>query len=325
MKWKFWVGIVISGVFLYLAFRKIEFKETGQAFKDANYLYVVISSALGMVSLWIRACRWKYLLSPLKRIGIGSLFSSTMIGFMANNLLPARLGEFIRAYSIGSKENISKSSALATIVIERVFDGFTVLSFLAIVLIFFDFPGWVKKGGYFAFGFFISVLIFLIFLRLHTKKVIRGVDSWLKFLPANAKDKLKDVLYSFANGLEVLKNSNHLIMVMIFSVAGWLVMASAYQFAIIAFDFKLPLYAPFVVMVILALGVMIPSSPGFVGTYHYLCIVSLALFAISKDVALSFSIVVHISGFIPVTLIGLYYLWRESLSLRDLASRKEFK
>jgi len=322
MKWKFWVGIIISGVFLYLAFRKIEFKEVGQAFKDANYLCVVVSGGLMIVSLWARAYRWKYLLSPVKKIGIPSLFSSTMIGFMANNLLPARLGEFVRAYSIGSKENISKSSALATIVIERVFDGFTVLSFLAIVLIFFDFPGWVRKGGYFAFGFFMSVLVFLIFLRLHTKKVIRRVDSWLKFLPASARGKLKNILYSFADGLQVLKSSHHLVMVIIFSLAVWLVTVSAFEFAIIAFDLRLPIYAAFVLMVILALGVMIPSSPGFVGTYHYLCIASLGLFAISKDVALSFSIVAHISGFIPITLIGLYYLWRESLSLRDLTSKE---
>ncbi len=323
MKWKFWVGIIISGVFLYLAFRKIEFKEVGQAFKDANYLYVVVSGALMIVSLWARAYRWKYLLFPVKRIGIPSLFSSIMIGFMANNLLPARLGEFVRAYSIGSKENISKSSALATIVIERVFDGFTVLSFLAMVLIFFDFPDWVRKGGYFAFGFFMGVLIFLIFLRLHTKKVIKRVDSWLRFLPVGARDKLKNMLYSFAEGLQVLKNSHHLIMVIIFSVAVWLVVASAFEFAILAFDLKVPIYAAFVLMVILALGVMIPSSPGFVGTYHYLCIVSLALFAISKDVALSFSVVAHASGFIPITLIGLYYLWRESLSLRDLTSKEK--
>jgi len=322
MKWKFWVGIIISGVFLYLAFRKIEFKEVGQAFKDANYLYVAMAGGLMIVSLWARAYRWKYLLSPVKKIGIPSLFSSTMIGFMANNLLPARLGEFVRAYSIGSKENISKSSALATIVVERVFDGFTVLSFLAVVLIFFDFPGWVRKGGYFAFGFFMSVLVFLVFLRLHTKKVIKRVDSLLKFLPASARDKLKNILYSFADGLQVLKNSHHLIMVIIFSLAVWLVVASAFEFAIIAFDLKLPVGAAFVLMVILALGVMIPSSPGFVGTYHYLCIASLALFAISKDVALSFSIVAHASGFIPITLIGLYYLWRESLSLRNLASKE---
>jgi len=322
MKWKFWVGIIISGVFLYLAFRKIELREVGQAFKDANYLYAAVSGALMIVSLGARAYRWKYLLSPVKKIGIPSLFSSIMIGFMANNLLPARLGEFVRAYSIGSKENISKSSALATIVVERVFDGFTVLSFLAIVLIFFDFPGWVEKGGYFAFGFFMSVLVFLIFLRLHTKKVIQRVDSLLKFLPASARGKLKNILYSFAEGLQVLKNRSHLIMVIIFSVVVWLVVASAFEFAIIAFDLKLPIYAAFVLMVILALGVMIPSSPGFVGTYHYLCIVSLALFAISKDVALSFSVVAHASGFIPITLIGLYYLWRESLSLRDLTSKE---
>jgi len=322
MKWKFWVGIIISAVFLYLAFRKIEFKEVAKAFKDANYLYVVLSGTLAIVSLWARAYRWKYLLSPLKEIRMPSLFSSTMIGFMANNLLPARLGEFIRAYSIGSKENISKSSALATIVIERVFDGFTVLSFLAVVLIFFDFPGWVRKGGYFAFGFFMGVLIFLIFLRLHTKKVIKRMDSLLRFLPVSVRDKLKKMLYSFAEGLQVLKNSGDLVTVIIFSVAVWLVMASAFEFAIIAFDLKVPIYAAFVLMVILALGVMIPSSPGFVGTYHYLCIASLGLFAISKDVALSFSIVAHASGFIPITLIGLCYLWRESLSLRDLTSKE---
>lgn len=130
MKWKLWLGIGISVLFLFLAFRKVNLHELKKALESANYIYLIPAILLTILSLWIRAFRWQYILQPVREIRVSSLFSATMIGFMANNLLPVRLGEFVRAYTIGEKERISKSSSLATIVVERIFDGITILSFL---------------------------------------------------------------------------------------------------------------------------------------------------------------------------------------------------
>ena len=130
MKKKFIIGLLVSLVFLYLAFRKVDFSELWSALKGANYWYILPNIVLVILSMWMRAYRWKFMIHPIKKVGLGRLFSTVMIGFMANNVLPARLGEFVRAYSLGAKENISKSATFATIVIERIFDGFAILFIL---------------------------------------------------------------------------------------------------------------------------------------------------------------------------------------------------
>ena len=147
MKKKFIIGLVISSVFLYLAFRKVDYSELWSALKEANYWYIIPNIILVILSMWMRAYRWRFMIDPIKKVGLSRLFSSVMIGFMANNVLPARLGEFVRAYSLGTKENISRSATFATIVIERIFDGFSLLFILWLSLLLSPFPDWVKKAS----------------------------------------------------------------------------------------------------------------------------------------------------------------------------------
>lgn len=262
------------------------------------------------------------MLSSLKVIKVHSLFSSVMIGFMANNLLPARAGEFVRAYVVGRRENISKSASFATIVVERIFDGFTLLFFLIIMLAFFPFPTWVKNMAYMALGIYSFALVVVFLLKIQTRKTLNFLTSLLKPFPKKIANKVIELSSSFTSGLEILKQGKNILFVAFFSIVMWTIFAFAIYFGFLAFDFSLLFHASFVILVIVTLGILIPSSPGFVGTFQLFCISGLALFGIAKDHALSFSIAFHATQFVPTVFIGLICLWIENISLKEIKATR---
>ena len=163
------VGFAISGLFLLAILWSVDIQQTKEALGSANYAYIPVAVLLSLVTNVLRSYRWKYVLNPIRHISIGSLFSGVAIGYMANNLLPARLGELVRSYVIGKKEDISKSSILATIVVERLFDGFTLLLFLVLVSVFFTIPFWIKQVGLVAAICLSSFSAFLVLLLAKRK------------------------------------------------------------------------------------------------------------------------------------------------------------
>ena len=320
MKWKTFIGIIISVLFLYFAFRKVNIQELKLAFKNANYAYLIIVFFLALLSLWVRSLRWRYLLQPIKEIGLKSLFSATAIGFMANNLIPARLGEFVRAYVIGEKEHISKSSSFATIVVERIFDGATVLLFLVIIFIFYSYssPGWLRNAAIISLILYMVTLLFLILLRVRTELILNISEYILRPFPQRIKLLFTRTLHSFVDGLRILHKPKNIIASALLSLLVWLPNVMIIYCLLVSFGLKLPIYASFLLLVIIGIGIMIPSAPGFVGTIQYCCVAGLALFSVSKSQALSFSIVYHVGIFIPVTAIGLFCLLIEGLSIAKI-------
>src|SRR5512147_1775868 len=127
---KLWIGIGISLFFLFLLFRKIDFNKLLSAFREMDYRYLWPAVLFTFTSYFFRAVRWRFLLIPLKKTRLGNLFPATIIGYMVNNLLPARVGEFVRAFVLAEKEELGKSAVFATLVVDRLFDGFTVLLIL---------------------------------------------------------------------------------------------------------------------------------------------------------------------------------------------------
>jgi len=320
LKWRVYFGIAISVLFLFLAFRKVHLPELKDAIRSANYIYLLPAVFLSFLSLWIRSLRWMYIFQPIKKIKICNLFSVTMIGFMANNLLPARMGEFIRAYLIGKKEQISKISSLATIVVERIFDGVTLLFFLLFVLILYSFhaPMWLRNSLYAAGVLYIFAVGFLILLKVQPELALRFVNFLSHPFPKKFKQFLINSLGRFVEGLKVLQNPKIIIASTILSLLIWIPIALAIYCLLISFKIYLPVYVSFLLLGVLALGVMIPSAPGFVGTVQFVCVTVLSLFSVSKSQALSFSIVYHASQFIPITIVGMVYLWMEQASLRKI-------
>lgn len=318
MRLKFWGGIIISAFFLYLVFRKVDTNELLNSFRGVNFSYIFIVLVLSVFRFWIVAMRWQILMAPTKNIPVPKLFSATAIGFMANNLLPARIGEFVRAYVLGKKENISKTLSFATIVVERVFDGMTLILFLVVSIFFFPFPIWVKSAGYAAFAFYLTVLIFMLLLKYQKDFSFKIAGFMLKPFPKRLKERILSLINSFTLGLDVLGELWKLFLVFLYSLLVWIVSAAGIYFTLLSVNINLPVISAFVVLVIITLGIIIPSSPGFVGTLQFFSVAGLALFSVSESRALGFSIVYHALQFIPITLIGLGYLWMENLSFREI-------
>lgn len=323
MKRRLLIGILVSVFFLWLAFRKVDYQELAQALKSANYLWVFPNMALMVFSMWLRAYRWKFMVNPIKKVGLQRLFSSTMIGFMANNILPVRLGEIVRAYSLGSKAGISRTASFATIVLERVFDGFSLLMLLWITLLISPFPDWVKKAGNLTLALNVILLVVLIFLEVKTEPTLRFLNRLLRFLPRKISNQLTEILFKFTTGLKVFRDLPSMIWILIFSIFIWGVVGISNYFIFLAFDLHPPIQASFILLVMVSLAVMIPASPGYVGTFHFFCIAALGLFGYGKNVALPFSVVLHAAQYIPITLIGLIYLKTEHLTLKVLEKEQQ--
>ncbi|MCK4322233.1 flippase-like domain-containing protein [candidate division WOR-3 bacterium] len=308
------IGILLSLLFLWLAFRKVDFREVGFALSNANYLYFVLAFFLSGAGFLLRAYRWKIMLSPIKDIRFGKVFSALTIGFMANGILPMRLGEIVRAIALGYDEKISRSAALATIVIERMFDIFVLLFLFAIFLMLIPFPPQVKKVSLVVFAIGLLAIIFLLFLISKPELVCKFFD----LLPIRIGQKFQKTFLYFIEGLKIIKEKKLVVLVTLLSFCLWayIAMINFTVFQVLKID--LPLYAAFIVMITVCLGISIPSAPGFIGTFHYFAILGLSVFNISKDTALSFAILSHLIGFLPVVLIGFFCLQRMGLSLRKV-------
>ncbi|MGB8657742.1 MAG: lysylphosphatidylglycerol synthase transmembrane domain-containing protein [Candidatus Zixiibacteriota bacterium] len=320
MKKKLVIGILVSLVFLYLAFRKVDYAQLWYAMKGANYWWVIPNVVLVILSMWMRAYRWKFMVNPIKKLGLGRLFPSVMIGFMANNVLPARLGEFVRAYSLGAKENISKSASFATIVIERVFDGFSLLFLLWLALFFSPFPDVVKKASNLFLLMNVIILALLIFLEVKREPTLKLFNFVFKLLPGKLSTRAAEILEKFIGGLKVFRDVPSLIWILVWSILIWIVVGISNYFIFLAFDLHPTVYASFILLGIVSVAVMLPSSPGFVGVFHYACVLSFNLLGLPRSSSQPFSIILHASQYIPVTLLGLYYLKKEHLSLKALES-----
>lgn len=270
------------------------------------------------------------MVDPLKKVGYSSLFSSTMIGFMANNVLPVRLGELVRAYSLGAKENISKSAAFATIVMERVFDGFSLLFILWLTLLFFPLSRssekvgeLVRKGANLALLANLLLFLILILLELKPDPILNFIKRLLRFLPGKLSEKAEVILDKFSSGVRVFKDLPRVSWIFLWSLILWAGIGISNYLVFLAFGLHPPIQASLILMVIVTLGAIIPSSPGYVGTVHFFTVIGLSLFGYGKNISVPFSIVLHASQYIPVTLLGLVYLKFEHFSLK--AAEKDSK
>lgn len=323
---KLLVGIAISALCLFLLFRKIDFHKMAEAFAGLDYRYLAPALLFTFVSYYLRALRWKFLLLPIKRTGLDNLFSSTLIGYMANNLLPARLGELVRAYSLGQKERIGTSAVFASLVLDRLCDGFTVLLVLLITFFTIRLPAGMEgiqhglvTGGYVTFALYLGVIGFLLLLRLRTDFTLNLVTRLVRPFSAQLGEKLAGVLRSFISGIRMPDTAAGVIGILVSSLLVWATAIWPVDLMLRAFGVALPPTASMFIMVFLVFAVMVPASPGFIGTHHFACVTALSAFEIGSERALSIAIVIHAMGFFPVTAAGLYCLWRDKLSIRNIS------
>lgn len=322
MKRKLLLGSVFSGLLLYLALRGIEWQTLWQTLGHTRYLYLIPSIAFSLLNLYVRAYRWKFILQPVKRISTNSLFTATTIGYMANNLLPARLGEVVRAYVIGRREDISKSASFATIVYERIVDVFSLLAFLWICFFDIEGPEWLRRGAFALLAANGIAFAALVLMERNRAGTARWVLNVTRPLPPAVRDSILHVTDAFLSGLAAVRDARMLIPIGVTTVLTWIFAALGVYYCFFAVDIELSVMASLTVIVLISLSSMIPSAPAYVGPVQVACIVALAFYGIGKSQALAYSIVYHASVFFPVTVLGLILLWRDELGWRDIARRE---
>ena len=325
---KLWIGFGISLFFLVLLFRKIDFAKLVEAFREMDYRYLWLAIVSTFVSYFLRAVRWRYLLLPTKKTALANLFPATIIGYMANNVLPARLGEFVRAYVLGEKEGIGTTPVFASLVVDRLFDGFTVLLILLFTFFTLKLPPGMEHvqhgmvvGGYVTLGIYTVAVAFIIVLKRATMRTLDFTARLLKPFPPKVAEKVIPLLGSFIQGLRLSSRPGELLAIVTVSLAIWATAVWPIDLMLRSFGIVLPLTASMFIMVFLVFAVMVPASPGYVGTYHFACVTALQAFNIASEKALSVALVIHGVNFFPVILAGFYYLWRSNVSLAAV-SRK---
>lgn len=323
MNKKLLFGIFLGIVLIYFSVRGIDFNETISHLKKIDLALAALSLSLIVLMQALRSYRWGVILDPMEKIGQFTLFSVTSVGFLAIAGIPARIGELARPYLIAKKTSIKMSSALGTIVVERVMDSLAVLTIIIAVVLLQDFPPWMIKSGIIFFLFTMAMLAFVIGLVWQRATAVKIIDGILRLLPGKIAPKVNNMIHYFIDGFDVITDVRRLLYLLFLSAIIWLVDVAAIYALLMAFGFHLPVMAAFVVMVVLIAGIAIPTAPGFIGNWHYACILGLSLFDVAKPEAFSFALVYHFLSMMVVVVLGVAFLPFNKLSISDMTKIKD--
>lgn len=314
-------GVVLTIIFLWLALRNVDIAQVQEALRNANYAFLLPAILCSTAGYALRTLRWERILAPTKRVPFGRLFPVLMTGFAANNLLPARIGEFVRAYLLGSREGVSRSLALATIVVERVCDGLTLIALMTATLALFPLPvddprlHLVELSATAIFG---VATLGLIALILCPGPLLRLAKLLLRPFPRALAVGVERLLLSFIQGLDALRSPAALARIAGLSLLVWTLEGASFAFMMLAFPFGLApgewLAAAAFLLIFVNLGIMIPSAPGYIGTYQFFATLALGAFQVPAALAVGLSLVAHAAQYTLVTGLGLLCLWRLGLT-----------
>jgi uncharacterized protein (TIRG00374 family) len=314
--WQFWLGLLVSAVFLYLALVGLRLDEVWQNIRTARYAWLIPGVAVYFLAVWGRTWRWHYLLASIQKIKLSSLFPVVVIGYMGNNIYPARAGEVLRAYVLKRRDGVSISSSLATILVERVFDGVVMLFFIFVSLPFAPMPPYLRQLVVWSSVLFFGVLggFFLVASKPDWAKSLyyRTIES---FIPARFRAKVEGILDRFMEGLGGLRRPQDVLMIFFTSVFIWLTETTKYWFVMHGFEFHVPFYVLMLMTAVVNLATTLPSSPGYIGTFDAPGIRILVQFGVPGPIAAGYTLVLHAALWLPITLLGIFYMLKERVVL----------
>jgi len=326
------ISLIIVVLSLFYAFKGVSLEDLTGALLEAKYIYIMPAVILTIGSYILRAMRWKILVGTVKEVSTIRLFSPLMIGFMAN-MLPARAGEFIRAYLLSKKESISFTASFATIFIERLFDLSVVLLLLVCVLLFmpgiFSSPGIassVRAFGITSLALLLFIVIFSCLLQYKYELTMRVVSLVTKPLPEKFRTRFINMVHSFRGGLQIIRDVRGFIFTVFLSFIIWGSFIITYYPLYLAFNIEgnLPLVSSLVVVCLtVAIFITVAPTPGFLGSFQLGCVAALnGIFGIHKATAVSYGMVAWLVAMGTTVIIGAVFALRENVSLTGASSAK---
>ncbi len=336
---KFWVGMALSVVLLAVSVRGVDFGEVWTALQAARWGWLGAALPLYLVGYWSRAKRVSQILAPIKKVPTARVLPPLVIGFMFNNVLPGRLGEFVFAWLLGKREGISRTASLAAVVISRILDGFTILAFFLFGWFAFlkvgegagpsvfeigglEFTRHELVGKVYLAGILGLVVFFLVFAACFALVAwkdfsLRLADVILGVFPARFSRLGKQAIEKFVTGLDILRQPGALVKVFLFNFIPWGLELFTYYFAARCFGLDLNLRQCALIMGMTNLAMIAPGGPGGVGLFEFGGLVCLALYGVEKPVALAYIVLVHAIILLPIDLWGAWYFWREGITVKQ--------
>ena len=338
---KFWIGIGISIALLMLFLLTVDMGRMIDALSEVDYIYLAPAVAMYLVSTYLRSLRWSVLLRHMKPVSANRLYPVVVVGYMANNLLPMRLGELIRSYYVGEREGISKTSALVTVFVERVFDAITLLFFIMVIALFVPEMKRVAQSFGEESGIpwpllvaglslpFIGALTSLVLFAVYPSKTRELILWFAKLLPRRFEETLDSLIETFLLGLAPLRSMKMLVALFLLSIPIWITEAAVFFLIGLPFGFVGLHSGPGAMAVTMVLvtaitniGSSIPAAPGGLGLFEIIARETLALgplVSVDRSVAAAFAVVVHAVILLPMIILGQVILWTGHISLGRLS------
>ncbi|ACL26029.1 lysylphosphatidylglycerol synthase transmembrane domain-containing protein [Chloroflexus aggregans] len=317
--WKLWLGFIISIIFLGIALYGLDLVHFWEALREANYWWLIPGIVVYFATVWVRTWRWQSMLNHIAFVPLRSLFPIVVIGYMGNNVYPARAGEVLRSYVLRRNCGIAMSASLATVVLERLFDGLVMLLFVAITLPFAPLPNTFRTLVIGFSAMFIAALIGFIAVAAYPQRMSRlytlAVD---RFAPPFLRPRIHGLFDRFIIGLQSLRSPREVLVILITSTLIWLGETLKYWFVMHAFPFEVSFLVLMLMTAVVNLFTTIPSTPGYIGTFDAPGIAILTQFGVAHAIAAGYTLVLHVALWLPVTLLGAWYMLRQSLTWRDM-------
>ena len=314
----FALGLVVSVFFLYLALRGVNAGQLRRELQAARFTLLILAVAVGSITCIIRAVRWRILLGKRQQATLRPLFTSMMIGYLANNLLPARAGELVRIYVLERRTGMSKSTSAATVILERLTDALVLLALIGVLSFFVPLPALIRDGSRIAAAGCFVVALFLLYIAARGHKLAYRLTHRVEAISPKIGQKLEKLFLLFADGLGVLRSGRHLISVLTLTLLVWAIEAVSVTLVISSLGLSLPRIAAVFILVVISLSALIPTAPGAVGTYEFFTVAALTPFAVGGNRAVGLALALHAVNYVTVTLLGVLSLSAESLSWREL-------
>jgi glycosyltransferase 2 family protein len=331
------IGLAIAVGALYYTLRNISLDELIASFKEVELVYILPALGIIVLTFVVRAYRWQILLRPFKQIPVNEIYAPLMIGFMGN-ILPARAGEFLRAYLVGKKQGITFAGAFSTIIVERLFDLICLLSLFAWVFVvnveLFDpqltFSGISIQSMLTGFGRFCGVLVVgllcFMFLLAYKEEQVKACIGWLaKPLPDNWKEKISVMVGEFALGCKIVKDPGALMQIILLSVVLWSLFVATYYPFYYAFDLQFKtLDSVLLLTVMVCVLITILPTPGFLGSFNAGVLIALHEIMGEAEVkAVSFGMVSWAASFVVLIAGGVFFILKDHMSVQSLMKAEE--
>ena len=330
-RWRAALGVVLSAALIYWTLHGISPTGVAQRLSEADPLLFAAATFCATAIFALRAWRWQTILEPIaSRIPFGPLWRATAVGMMVNNVVPARAGEIARAYALTKEAPVPFATALASLVVDRLFDAIVLLLLAATALLdpALSSADTIAGRPLSSFATGAGMLVLLLLVALYAlvyfpTQLLRLFELFARRVSPSVEERGRRVLETFMRGLSVLRSPGRFAAVFGWTVAHWLLNALGFWLAFKAVGIAAPFSAALFLQAFIALGTAVPALPGFFGVFEYMSVQGLAVYGVSQQQSATWAIGYHLFSFIPITLIGAYYFARLGVRLRDLQASPE--